>query len=68
MIEKQPSLTERRKGIRQRVRIERLSWQYWYDSVDLISMILSASQLRDKMFFGMAEYVDEPTELWHSPA
>ena len=66
VIEKQPSLTERRKGIRQRVRIERLSWQYWYDSVDLISMILSASQLRDKMFIDMTEYVDESTELWHS--
>ena len=29
-------------------------------------MILSASQLRDKMFFDMTEYVDESTELWHS--
>lgn len=66
--EKQPSMAERRKGVRQRVQIERLAWQYWYDPVDLISMILSAPRLREKMFFGMAEYVDEPTELWHSPA
>ena len=67
-IEKQPSMAERKKGVRQRLQIKRLAWQYFYDPVDLISTILSASRLREKMFFGMAEYVDEPTELWHSSA
>lgn len=67
IIEKQPSLPQRQKGLA-RQRIERLSWQYWYDPVDLIRTILSATRIRDKMFFGMAQYVDEPLELWHSRA
>ena len=67
VIEKQPSLPHQEKGM-DRQRIERLSWQYWYDPVNLIRTILSASRLRKKMFFGMAHYVDEPTELWESRA
>ena len=68
VVEKQPSMAARKKGERRRQKIERLAWQYWYDPVDLISTILSATRLRDKMHFGMAQYVDEPTELWHSAA
>ena len=67
IVEKQPSLPQRQKGL-DRQRIERLSWQYWYDPIDLIRTILSATRLREKMFFGMAQYVDEPLELWHSRA
>ena len=67
VIEKQPSLPQRQKGM-QRQRIERMSWQYWYDPCDLIRTILNATKLRDRMYFGMAQYVDEPTELWHSRA
>ena len=66
VIEKQPSLPQGQKGERQR--IERTAWQYWYDPVDLIKTILSAAFLRRKMHFGMAQYVDEPTELWESQA
>ena len=67
VIEKQPSLPQQQKGM-QRQRIERQAWQYWYDPLDLVRTILSATHLRAKMFFGMAQYVDEPTELWHSHA
>ncbi|KAF6223757.1 hypothetical protein HO173_013218 [Letharia columbiana] len=67
MIEKQPSLPQREKGM-QRQSIERQAWQYWYEPLDLIRTILSATYLREKMFFGMAQYVDEPTELWQSHA
>ena len=66
IIEKQPSLPQREKG--QRQIIERQAWQYWYEPLDLIRTILSATFLREKMFFGMAQYVDEPTELWQSHA
>ena len=65
-IEKLPSLAEKQKGRRQRERIERLAWQYWYEPLDLIQAILSATKLCEKMHFGMAQFVDEPTELWHS--
>ena len=65
IIEKQPSLPQRQKGKRPQ-RVERLSWQYWYDPIELVRTILSAKYLKEKMYFGMAHYVDEPTELWHS--
>lgn len=66
-IEKQPSLPQREKSM-ERQRIERMSWMYWYDPLDLIRTILAATNLQDKMYFGMAQYVDEPTELWQSNA
>ena len=68
VIEKQPSLAAKQKGRTRRERIERLSWHYWYEPHHLIRTILSATKLREKMHFGMADIVDEPTELWHSPA
>jgi hypothetical protein len=43
------------------------SWQYWYTPAILYQDILS-SALAPKMHFGMAEYVDTPTELWHTRA
>ena len=64
IIEKQSSLVARKKGERKQ-RIERLVWQYWYDFVDLIRTILSATKLREKMHFDMTTYVDESIELWH---
>lgn len=67
IIEKQPSLPQGEKKA-ERQRIERQSWMYWYDPLDLIRNILAATHLRSKMHFGMAMYVDEPTELWHSNA
>lgn len=66
-IEKQPSLPQRQKGVQRQI-IERMAWQYWYDPFDLVRTILSATTLQEKMFFGMAHYVDEPTELWESQA
>ena len=67
VITKQPSLEQRKKGARRHT-IQRMAWQYWYDPLDLIRTILSATYLTEKMHFGMAQYVDEPTELWHSLA
>jgi hypothetical protein len=40
---------------------------YWYPPAMLFRNILS-SELADRMHFGMAEYVDQPTELWHTRA
>ena len=68
VVDKQPSLPEHQKGEQQRQSIERKAWQYWYDPLDLVRTILSATHLRAKMFFGMAHYVDKPMELWHSQA
>ena len=66
IIEKQLSLVARQKNQRQRQRIERLSWQYWYDSIDLVRNILSAEKLCEKMHFDMTTYVNESTKLWNS--
>jgi hypothetical protein len=44
------------------------SWQYWYDPSVLFHNILSSYLATTKMHFGMARYVDQPTELWHSRA
>ena len=48
--------------------IHRMSWQYWYDPIDLVRQILSADKLRSQMYFGKAQYQDKPEELWHSRA
>ena len=42
------------------------SEQHWYNPVSLFHSILSSNLAAEKMHFGMAEYVDEPVELWHS--
>ena len=34
----------------------------------LVTSILAAKTFKDKMHFGMAEYVDDPTEFWHDRA
>ena len=65
VVKKQSSLIARKKEKRRRQKIERLAWQYWYDSVDLISTILSTIKLRKKMHFEMTQYVNELIELWH---
>jgi hypothetical protein len=46
--------------------IERMSWLYWYDPIALVTRILSAIGLTEKMHIGLAELMDEPTEFWHS--
>lgn len=66
-VQKQPSLSARNKKS-DRQQLSRMSWQYWYDPVDLIRTILSATKLRQRMYFGMAQYVSKSTELWHSLA
>ena len=59
-LEKQPSLAMRDKSIGY---IVRNTWLYWYDPIDLVTNILSATFLREKMYFGMVQYQDQPTEL-----
>ncbi|KAL8915964.1 MAG: hypothetical protein Q9208_008764 [Pyrenodesmia sp. 3 TL-2023] len=65
IIEKQPSfaMTDKSLGV-----IRKTSWLYWYNPINLVRFIIDAKKLTDKMYFGMAQYVDEPTELWHSQA
>ena len=41
------------------------SFHYWYDLDALFYAILTSDLANQKMHFGMAEYVDEATELWH---
>ena len=45
-----------------------MDWLYWFDPTYLISTILSSEEFKAKMHFGMAEFVDSPKELWHSPS
>ncbi|KAL8798951.1 MAG: hypothetical protein Q9200_007661 [Gallowayella weberi] len=64
-IEKQPSFAVRDKkmGV-----IHKMSWLYWFDPFDLVQTILNSTKIRTQMHVGLAEYRDEPTELWHSRA
>ena len=65
IIEKMFSLTKRKKERRQRQKIIRIVWQYWYDSIKLIKIIFATTKLRNEMHFNMIEYVDENTKFWH---
>ena len=65
-LENQPTFPAGEKG--DHARIERKTWHYWYDPIDLVANILSAGDLTQKMHFGMAYYVDDPIEFWHSRA
>lgn len=51
LISKQPSMpaSDKKAGL-----IQRNSWLYWYDPIDLVSTILSATSLAEKMHFDMA--------------
>lgn len=39
---------------------------YFFDPVHLFSAFLSSPQIMSKMHVGFAEFVDSPTQLWHS--
>ena len=41
-------------------------WLYFFDPLPLFTTILSSLIFLNKMHIGMAEYIDEPSELWHS--
>jgi hypothetical protein len=41
-------------------------WVYWFDPISLITAILSAKDIVKDLHFGMAHFVDQPSELWHS--
>jgi hypothetical protein len=41
------------------------AWFYWFNPASLISIILSSPLVTNHMYFGMAEFVDRPTEFWH---
>ena len=69
-IEKQFSraIKDKNETHEARDKIERICWMYWYESTNLIKIILFATFLRSKMHFDMTEYVknDDVIELWHS--
>jgi hypothetical protein len=46
LIEKQPSLPAKEKTMQ---RIQRSSWLYWYDPIDLVKTILPSSALVERM-------------------
>jgi hypothetical protein len=66
--EKLASLPAQEKAKAQREGNIRRAWQYWYDSEDLVTRMLSAGVMRDKMHFGMAHYADESKEIYQSNA
>lgn len=45
-----------------------MDWLYFFDPIKLFQTVLSCQELRNKMHFGMAEFVDAPSELWQSHA
>lgn len=66
-LTKQPTLPRGSKPARDaRTLVEKTTWHYWYDAIDLTRHILLASDLVRIMHFGMAEYVDNPLEFWQS--
>ena len=68
VIKKQSSLTTRKKKQRNRQKIEKLTWIYWYELLNFIVTILSIIRLRKKMHFDMTIYTDNSIELWNSSA
>lgn len=42
------------------------SWIYWIDLQDLFSTMLSSDEFRRRLHIGMAEFVTEDSQLWHS--
>ena len=45
-----------------------MDWLYWFDPIHLIATVLASDEFKSKLHFGMAEFVDSPKELWHSPS
>ena len=45
-----------------------MDWLYWFDPAHLIATVLASKEFKAKMHFGMAQLVDSPKELWHSPS
>ncbi|KAL9593508.1 MAG: hypothetical protein Q9219_007519 [cf. Caloplaca sp. 3 TL-2023] len=41
---------------------------FFLDPIDLFRVVLTSAQFRSKMHFGMAHFVDQPCELYHSNA
>lgn len=42
-----------------------LTWLYWFDSLNLVKIILSAQEFMSKLHVDLAEFVDSSSELWH---
>ncbi|SLM35120.1 hypothetical protein LPUS_04195 [Lasallia pustulata] len=43
-------------------------WMYWFDPKHLFQIMLSSRVFTEKLHFGMANFVDRPSELWESYA
>ncbi len=61
-IQKQPSMPVRDKGLGT---IRRNAWLYQYDPIQLVSAILLAKSLTDKIHTSMAHFKDNGTEIQH---
>jgi hypothetical protein len=66
--QKQATLPETDKGKPNKIKHVGKAWHYWYDIKGMITSIISATALKNKMYFGYAQYVDHPREFWHSRA
>ena len=45
-----------------------MDWLYFFDPKYLFTTLLSSDAFKSKLHLGMAEFVDEAKELWHSPS
>ena len=68
IIHKQSFIVAKLKKNHQRQRIERMTWQYWFDSMNLITSILFFTKLHVKMHFEMTHLINKLIKLWHSNA
>ena len=62
--EKMPTMAQSRTAIG--TPHQPIEWLYWFEPISLFTAVLSCPELTTKMHFGIAEFVDKPTELWHS--
>lgn len=62
--DKLPTLAPLIRGIK----TPRTEYMYWFDVQHLFKTMLSSSTFVSKLHQGMADFVNSPQELWHSPA
>ena len=62
----QPTQGAKTQGAKPGATSDPITEQRWFNPISLFHSILSSNLATEKMHFGMAEYVDEPVELWHS--
>lgn len=68
-FEKQTNLPNSEKSDKakaDRIRIVQKTWYYQYNLIDFIIRILNVLKLKNKIYFGMAKYIDYLEKFWES--